>query len=265
MTEQTDFWKAQPKPPARDLRMYSLLIPACASALGFFAFSVLAFGFVELDALSANFRTVLVLIGAFSLAFGGEVGTLTAVVEIFRKNGQAQRWDWIGLVVSVCSTLSAFVLAFAALLGVQATWGATVKMYGPIVLGVLSALDAYAGFMEVGLYLSQYDARMEDWVATRERSAKRDFDADRRASRAEPATDSHEPAATRREPAPSAPPRRATRDEWRAIYPQLNGSRARLDADGVNTALVAHGFAELPASTARDWAKEARESAEAHE
>jgi len=261
MTNELTFWKARPNPPASDLRMYSLLIPACASAVGFFAFSVLAFGFAELDALPASFRTSLVLVGAFALAFGGEVGTLTAVVEIFRKNGQAQRWDWIGLAVSVLSTLSAFVLAFAALLGVQATWSATVKLYGPIVLGVLAALDAYAGFMELGLYLASYDQRVEEWQALYERYTKRDYDADRRAARAESA----QPAAEPRKSAPKPPARRATRDEWRDIYPGLNGNRATLDADGVNAALVARGYLPNPQSTARDWAKEARESREAHE
>ena len=211
------------------------------------------------------------MIGSFSLAFGGEVGTLANVVEIFRKNGQAQAWDWIGLAVSMLSTLAAFVLAFAALLGVQATWGATVKLYGPIVLGVLAALDAYAGFMEVGLYLSQYDARVLEWASLKERYDKRDFDADRRAARAESAQPAREPAAIdaeppriRQESVTNPSPRRATRDEWRELYPQLNGSRATLDADGVNAVLVAHGFKKLPQSTARDWAKEARaEQAEA--
>jgi len=185
---EPQFWKQPPRQPMRDFRAYSLLIPACASALGFFAFSVLAYGFVELDTLSASFRTTLVLIGAFSLAFGGEVGTLSTVVEIFRKDGQAQTWDWVGLAVSVLSTLAAFVLAFAALLGARATWSAGVKLYGPIVLGVLAALDAYSGFMEFGLYLSQHDSRMEQYIATRERYDKRDYDRDRREERKEHAT-----------------------------------------------------------------------------
>lgn len=158
---EQDFYLDRPK--ALGWRGLSLLIPACASALGFFAFSVLAFGFAELDTLPDTFRRGLVLVGAFSLAFGGEVGTLSAVVEIFRKNGQAQAWDWLGLAVSILSTLAAFVLAFAALLGVQATWSVSVKLYGPIVLGVLAALDAYSGFMEFGLYLNSHDERMDEW------------------------------------------------------------------------------------------------------
>ena len=216
-TEQPDFWKPQPKPPHSDLRAWSLLVPACASAIGFFAFSVLAFGFTELDVLSADFRRTLVIVGAFALAFGGEVGTLATVVEIFRKNGAAQAWDWIGLAVSVCSTLVAFVLAFAALLGVQATWGPTVKLYGPIVLGVLAALDAYAGFMELGLYLSQHDERMLRWERARERYDKREYDWLLRELRAETATEAGQQAELEQtEPAEPA--------TWPCTYPQCGRS-----------------------------------------
>jgi len=170
---ESDFYLDRPS--ALGWRGLSLLLPACASAVGFFAFSVLAFGFVELDVLPDGFRTGLVLVGAFSLAFGGEIGTLSAVVEIFRKNGRAQSWDWIGLAISVLSTLAAFILAFAALLGVKATWTAGVQLYGPIVLGVLSALDAYSGFMEFGLYLNSHDERMETWRVQFEQFKEREF------------------------------------------------------------------------------------------
>jgi len=171
--KESDFYLDRPS--ALGWRGLSLLVPACASALGFFAFSVLAFGFAELDTLPDTFRTGLVLVGAFSLAFGGEIGTLSAVVEIFRKDGQCKAWDWAGLVVSVLSTLSAFVLAFAALLGVRATWAPAVQMYGPIVLGVLSALDAYSGFMEFGLYLNTHDQRVETWRVQFETFKEREF------------------------------------------------------------------------------------------
>lgn len=61
------------------------------------------------------------------------------------------------------ATMAAFILSFAALLGVNATWSEVVKLYGPIVLGVLAAFDAYSGFAEVGMYLSTYDDRMLEW------------------------------------------------------------------------------------------------------
>ena len=138
-----------------DYRLLSLLIPASASGLGFFCFAVLAFSFTELAALPEAFRTGLVLVGSFALAFGAEVGTLANVVEIYRKGERLGRWDKLALAVSVLATFGAFVLAFASLLGVKATWGATVQLWGPIFLGLLAALDSYGGFMELGLYLNR--------------------------------------------------------------------------------------------------------------
>lgn len=56
--------------------------------------------------------------------------------------------------------------------------------------------------------------------------------------------------------------RRPTREEWREIYPNLNGDRANLDGDRVNAILWDRGFERIPASTARDWAKEVTLSAD---
>lgn len=158
VTEQ-DFWLD--KPQVMGIRGYSLLIPAIASSIGFFSFGVLGFGFTELSALSDSFRQTLVLVGSFSLAFGSEVGTLSSITEIYRRGETLGKWDKIALVISILSTFGAFILAFASLLGVKATWGEVVQVYGPIALGLLSALDAYTGFMEFGLYLNTFDNRMK--------------------------------------------------------------------------------------------------------
>ncbi len=158
---EQDFWLE--KPTMMGLRGWSLLIPAAASSIGFFCFAVLAFSFTELSTLPADFRMALVLVGSFSLAFGSEVGTLSSVVEIYRKGERLGRWDKLALLISVLSTVGAFVLAFATLLGVKATWGVVVQLYGPVVLGLLAALDSYGGFMEFGLYLNGFDKRMQSW------------------------------------------------------------------------------------------------------
>jgi hypothetical protein len=155
-----------PAPRSSRWRLASLLVPSIASAVGFFAFAVLAFSFTELRQLPPDFRKALVLIGAFALAFGGEVGTLAAAIEIFRKTGNGGAtlaWDWLGLAVSAVATFAAFLLAFAALLGVDATWSDEVKIYGPIALGLLAAADGYVNFVELGLHLAQFDARMHAW------------------------------------------------------------------------------------------------------
>jgi hypothetical protein len=181
---QNDFWLE--KPAMMGARGWSLLIPAMASSVGFFCFGVLGFGFTELDALSNVFRQALVLTGAFALAFGAEVGTLSSITEIYRKGERLGRWDKFALAVSVLATFSAFILAFASLLGVKATWGATVQLYGPIFLGMLAALDSYGGFMEFGLYLNSYDKRIKQWQGAfadfKKEQVQTQLDADRRLS-----------------------------------------------------------------------------------
>lgn len=158
---EADFYLDRPK--MLGVRGWSLLIPAILAAIGFCAFAVLAFSFTELQSLPEAFRRWLVIVGSFALAIGGELGTLAGVVEVFRKRKHAEVWDWLAIAISAAATVAAFVLSFAALLGVNATWSEVVKLYGPIVLGVLAAFDAYSGFAEVGMYLSTYDDRMTEW------------------------------------------------------------------------------------------------------
>jgi len=158
------FYKSEPKPPNRDSRSWSLLIPAIASVIGFFFIGVLAWGFTHIESVPGLVRNS-TIIGAFALAFGGEIGTLATTVEIFRKARSRETvwWDWVGLAVSWAATAGAFVLAFALLLGEKASWSDVVQIWGVIVLGMLYALDAYAGFMQYGFYLASYDRRRKTW------------------------------------------------------------------------------------------------------
>jgi len=158
---ESDFYIAKPK--ALGWRGASLLVPALFSGLGFCAFAILAFSFTEMAVLGQMFKTALVLIGSISLAIGGELGTLSNTVEVFRKNGKANAWDWSALCISVLSTLAGFLLAFSALLGVTSTWAGWMQVYGPIVLGLLCALDSYFNYVETGMYLSTFDERMKTW------------------------------------------------------------------------------------------------------
>lgn len=150
------------KPKALGWRGWSLLIPSILSAVGLFCFAVLAYSFTELQTLPTEFRRLLVVVGAFALAAGSEIGTLFAVVEIYRKGGP-HTWDWLALFFSLCTTVASFVLAFAALLLRSVVWVPLLLDWGAIVLGVLAALDSYGGFMEFGLYLNSYDRRLDQW------------------------------------------------------------------------------------------------------
>lgn len=177
--KETDFYLDRPS--VLGWRGVSLLVPAVASAVGFFAFAVLGFGFTELGALPQWFRTGLVLVGAFALALGGEIGTLSNTVEIFRKHGRQTVWDWGSLAISVLATLAGFLLAFSALLGARARWADWLQLYGPVLLGMLAALDSYGGFVEFGLYLNSYDERMQVWRDQFEQWKRAEVDAQRRA------------------------------------------------------------------------------------
>ena len=82
------------------------------------------------------------------------------------------------------------------------------------------------------------------------------------AGRAEDTQPSAKSAESGAESARPARLHKATRDDWREIYAGLDGNRANLDAISVNLALSRRGFVAVPDSTARDWAREARESAQ---
>ena len=155
----------RPVAPFRDWRVYSLLIPAAFSAVGFFVFAVLGYSFTEFSMIPAGVRFVLVIAGGVCLAAGGELGTLTSTVEIYRKQklDKVNGWDWFALGVSLATTLSSFVLAFATLLGARAGWSKPVQIWGAIFLGALSAVDAYGLFLETGYLLADYEQRVESW------------------------------------------------------------------------------------------------------
>lgn len=168
-----DFIKSlRPVPPFRDWRVYSLLVPAAFSAAGFFVFAILGYSFTEFSSIPAGVRFALVVAGGVCLSAGGELGTLTSTVEIYRKQklDKVVGWDWFALGISLATTLSSFVLAFAALLGAKAGWSQPVQIWGAIFLGALSAVDAYGLFLELGYLLADYEQRVEDWFARLEQA-----------------------------------------------------------------------------------------------
>jgi hypothetical protein len=274
------------------IRGWSLLIPALLSALGFFCFGVLGFSFTELTVLPEAFRTALVLTGAFALAFGAEIGTLSNVVEIYRKGARVQGWDAVALAISILATFTAFILAFATLLGVAATWGATVRLYGPIALGLLAALDSYGNFLEFGLYLNSYDARLSQWEGKQEQAAERKrqdaerlrqavaqgvldelqrIEAEAQVSRERRKAEREErkvagignadaQASVQVAPKNVAPAQApiATIADWRAIIEHLNGERANLTIEQLQDLLKGAGYALPSARTQYNWLADAQ-------
>ena len=160
-----NFYIVQPKRPGVDARAWMLSAPSLAAVVGLFCFSVLAYSFTELSTWTEEFRYAMVIIGAFTLAAGSEIGTYAAVKEIFRRSrgGKISKPDIGALFISGLATAAALFLSIAALMGARGGWPDWVVQYGPIGVIICTALDAYAGMMESGLYESTFDDRYEEW------------------------------------------------------------------------------------------------------
>lgn len=162
---KADFYLPEPRPPSKDLRAWLLIVTSFAIAIGFCLFAVLSYAFEEMQSLPPEFRTWLVIYGAWALALGGELSTPICVFEIYRKLGTEDhsRWDWAALIASSLATVAVLFLATASLLKVDVGWPEFVKSYGPILLMLAAGADGYAGFVETGLYLKNFDRRHREW------------------------------------------------------------------------------------------------------
>lgn len=163
-----------PKPRVMGVRALSLLIPSICAAIGLFCFAVVAFSFTEMTNLPYEFRKWLVIVGAFTLATGGEVGTISGVVEISRKR-KIKQATWIDIAavwVSGAASLSEFIIAMSFLSG----FDITESVYRILALGILAIFDAYFSFHEFGDYLGSHDNRVDQWKAEYDRAVDRYYD-----------------------------------------------------------------------------------------
>jgi hypothetical protein len=120
------------------------------------------------------------------MVIGGEIGTLAAASEVFRKSRvetgdrravlfgllsirstEANSLDWLGLLVSLVATLGNLFVVYAAITTLDDGWVQTVRSYGPLVLLLCSGLDFYANVMEFGFFNASFDERMEKWLLNR--------------------------------------------------------------------------------------------------
>ena len=163
--ERESFYLPEPLPPSEDKRARQLRWPIYAALFGLFCLAVLGYSFVELSVMPQWFHTGLVIAGAFSLAAGSEFGTYATTGEVFRKvgAGKALVWDWLALVVSLCATVLSLLLAYGTLMDVKSAWPGFITLWGPLLAVLATALDAYAGLSEYGLYCATYDKRYQVW------------------------------------------------------------------------------------------------------
>jgi len=165
-----------PKPVMFDFGTLSIMIPVLVSAVGLFLMSVEAMVFVQFASLEQDtVRLYVSVISAFCMAFGGEVGTVSNTVEIFRKYIRSKvyakfewdiitRWDYLGLVVSASSTLLAMVIAASTRPKSNTSWAAFISEWLIIPFMIVAVGDVYSGVIELGLRLGTFELRMREWL-----------------------------------------------------------------------------------------------------
>lgn len=162
MLTKDTYWIEQPK--FMGVRGWSMMFPLIGAAIGDFCFTVIALTYTEIGSFRPEFRLWFTQIGAITLAFGSAIGTLPTVVEIFRASDKPRYTDYIALGINGMTTLSAFVIAFAALLGKDAVvWTTISALWGPLFFGFLLMLDTIASAIVFGRYLRDYDKRMQEY------------------------------------------------------------------------------------------------------
>lgn len=168
--EQEQFWKPQPREPWHDWRTYSMLLPILSSALGACIFFALGLAFAEIANIPDKWKTPLVLVASFTVAFGSTFGSVGSGIEIFRKVHikQAKFQDWVSLGISTATTVAGFAMGFAALLGATEDWSRVALIYGSLVVGTLAALDSSGDMIELGGLYGSFEARYENWLNERE-------------------------------------------------------------------------------------------------
>lgn len=246
------FWKRPPPPMWRDLRALSLLVPAAAATLGGIAYSIQGIAVTQAGVLPESWIDLAVSSGAVLLAIGCEGGTLSAMAEIARKRrdgdvGPVDKWaGWVSFLATVFSRL----LAITAL---RSLWAI-------VALVILSAADVYALISEAGEYLALADRNMERWLTARFWfEARGDLHAAMAALRGDAVMPSQAVAIIEEARAESTRIEKPiTLEEWRQIYPRLNGSRPKTVAQ-LRAWCESEGYAVPSESTARRWVQEARQ------
>jgi len=157
-----------PTGPLRDWRWWTLFIPNLFGAFGLFLFNVPGMGFVRLHSISTVWLNILVIGGTLAMMFGSDVGTLFAILEVFRKYAkrETQQWDWIGIIVSIGASISSSILSWAFqlyMVNVQADWIRWAKIYMPLFATTFIILDLALSGAEAGMYLGTYEKRLREW------------------------------------------------------------------------------------------------------
>jgi uncharacterized membrane protein YhiD involved in acid resistance len=144
--------------------------------------------------------------------------------------------DLVAFVVSLIGSITAGLIAFSirqTLLG-ESGWRALTLGWGPLVVGVAIACDFYAAAVELGLLKADYEQDMEQWL-----DEKRQWE------------QSHAPP-------PELQP--AKKPDFERVLARLNGDRANLNVEQLESELAADHKSLPSESTVKRWLKLAREA-----
>jgi len=232
---ETSFWKPQPREPWQDWRMFSMLVPAIVSAVGFFITGIFAFAFSDIAVIAPGVQSWMVISGSALIVFGAELNTPFTTIEVFRKilRKEHNRWDLSALVVSLVGTMINLLVTFATRINLPNTWQAFVLNWGPLLSGTAVTCDYYGAMVELGFLFGSFEMRMEAWLE------------ERRAWVAENG-----------EPAPKVDPAwpKADIKDWRRIVARTNGDRPTT-GERLEVELARDELRLPPESTWRRWLK----------
>jgi len=150
-----------PQPKRFGVMAWALLLPCIIQTFGLTCLGVVAFSLTEMATLAAEYRTWLVMAGAFTVAIGSDIGSLPSAVEVFRKRrrGTAEWPDWLALIFSGLASLAETVIALSFLGGFDLVQ----NIFRVAVLGILTVLDTYFTISELGDWIASYEIRLEVW------------------------------------------------------------------------------------------------------
>ena len=278
----TTFWK--PEPRRHSGAWHSLIWPSVIYVGGLILYGHGAF--TTGDTIG-NTQAI----GSALIVIGGELGTIGAVTEVFRKylaeHEECNAFDWIGLLVSLIATLGNLFVAYSNLATIQTVWVDMVRLYGPFIQILCSGLDSYFSLVEFGFYNASWERRWALWNTERhiwqEQEQARQVTADvpeDSGGLPEDSADVPEIADIPAELIPQLPELtadvpeatqdvaevtddipelpnlpKATIHDWRKLAAGLNGETATLTSASLVAILERNGFSAPSPRSCRNWAK----------
>jgi len=105
--------------------------------------------------------------------FSRAIKMIDRVLE--RQERGTSFWDWVGMGISIITSLSAVSMAYVSGLSLSEstyTWLPIVQQWSPAALWLFGVLDGYVNHSEFGLFFASFDEQVKKWYADREAARK---------------------------------------------------------------------------------------------